>query len=308
MIAKHIPVLLTEAVEALISDRDGLYVDGTYGRGGHSFEILNRLSERGSVLAIDKDPEAITDAKSRFDQDLRISLFRGSFACLPELLVDKGLEPVSGILLDLGISSPQLESATRGFSFQTDGPLDMRMDNTTGETATEWLQSASKDHIAFVIKEFGGERYAWRIANAIVRERLKAPIFSTNRLAEIIKKAHPSWVRGQHPATKSFQAIRIYINRELKDLDYFLERVVDTLKIGGRLVVISFHSLEDRRVKRFIRSQERGQILPRNLPIPDSDRLIRLVKVGSAIKPSSAEIARNKRARSAIMRVAERIA
>ncbi len=308
MIAKHIPVLLTEAVEALISDRDGLYVDGTYGRGGHSFEILNRLSERGSVLAIDKDPEAITDAKRRFDQDLRISLFRGSFACLPALLADKGLEPVSGILLDLGISSPQLESANRGFSFQADGPLDMRMDNTTGETATEWLQSASKDHIAFVIKEFGGERYAWRIASAIVRERLKAPICSTNRLAEIIKKAHPSWIRGRHPATKSFQAIRIYINRELKDLDYFLERVVDTLKIGGRLVVISFHSLEDRRVKRFIRSQERGQILPRNLPIPDSDRLIRLVKVGSAIKPSSAEIARNKRARSAVMRVAERIA
>ena len=305
---KHIPVLLTEAVEALVSDADGLYVDGTYGRGGHSFEILNKLSERGSVLAIDKDPEAIDDGRIRFNQEFRISFCRESFACIPRLLEDKRLDPVSGILLDLGVSSPQLESPDRGFSFQTDGPLDMRMDNTTGESAADWLQSASKDDIASVIKEFGGERYARRISAAIVSERFKSPIDSTKRLAEIIKKAHPSWVRGQHPATKSFQGIRIYINRELQDLDHFLEHVVDMLKIGGRLVVISFHSLEDRRVKRFIRNQERREIFPRNLPIPDSEKLIRLVKVGSAIKPSKSEIMRNNRARSAVMRVAERVA
>jgi 16S rRNA (cytosine1402-N4)-methyltransferase len=305
---EHIPVLLTEAVEALVSDTDGLYVDGTYGRGGHSFEILNRLSERGSVLAIDKDPEAINDGRIRFNQEFRISFCRESFACMPRLLEDKRLDPVSGILLDLGVSSPQLESPSRGFSFQTDGPLDMRMDNTTGETAADWLQSASKDDIASVIKEFGGERYARRISAAIVSERFKSPIDSTKRLAEIIKKAHPSWVRGQHPATKSFQGIRIYINRELQDLDHFLEHVVDMLKIGGRLVVISFHSLEDRRVKRFIRDQERREIFPRNLPIPDSEKLIRLVKIGTAIKPSKSEIMRNNRARSAVMRVAERVA
>tara|TARA_A100001011_G_C14209457_1_gene799250 strand:- start:25 stop:948 length:924 start_codon:yes stop_codon:yes gene_type:complete len=305
---KHIPVLLTEAVEALVSDTDGLYVDGTYGRGGHSFEILNKLSERGSVLAIDKDPEAIDDGRIRFNQEFRISFCRESFACIPRLLEDKRLDPVSGILLDLGVSSPQLESPDRGFSFQTDGPLDMRMDNTTGESAADWLQSASKDDIASVIKEFGGERYARRISAAIVSERFKSPIDSTKRLAEIIKKAHPSWLRGQHPATKSFQGIRIYINRELQDLDHFLEHVVDMLKIGGRLVVISFHSLEDRRVKRFIRNQERREIFPRNLPIPDSEKLIRLVKVGSAIKPSKSEIMRNNRARSAVMRVAERVA
>ena len=305
---KHIPVLLTEAVEALVSDTDGLYVDGTYGRGGHSFEILNKLSERGSVLAIDKDPEAINDGRIRFNQEFRISFCRESFACIPRLLEDKRLDPVSGILLDLGVSSPQLESPDRGFSFQTDGPLDMRMDNTTGESAADWLQSASKDDIAYVIKEFGGERYARRISAAIVSERFKSPIDSTKRLAEIIKKAHPSWLRGQHPATKSFQGIRIYINRELQDLDHFLEHVVDMLKIGGRLVVISFHSLEDRRVKRFIRNQERREIFPRNLPIPDSEKLIRLVKVGSAIKPSKSEIMRNNRARSAVMRVAERVA
>ena len=305
---KHVPVLLTEAVEALVSDTDGLYVDGTYGRGGHSFEILNKLSERGSVLAIDKDPEAIDDGRIRFNQEFRISFCRESFACIPRLLEDKRLDPVSGILLDLGVSSPQLESPDRGFSFQTDGPLDMRMDNTTGESAADWLQSASKDDIAYVIKEFGGERYARRISAAIVSERFKSPIDSTKRLAEIIKKAHPSWVRGQHPATKSFQGIRIYINRELQDLDHFLEHVVDMLKIGGRLVVISFHSLEDRRVKRFIRNQERREIFPRNLPIPDSEKLIRLVKVGSAIKPSKSEIMRNNRARSAVMRVAERVA
>lgn len=305
---KHTPVLLTEAVEALVSDTDGLYIDGTYGRGGHSSEILNRLSERGSVLAIDKDPEAINDGRIRFNQEFRISFCRESFACIPRLLEDKRLDPVSGILLDLGVSSPQLESPHRGFSFQTDGPLDMRMDNTTGDSAADWLQSASKEDIASVIKKFGGERYARRISAAIVSERFKSPIDSTKRLAEIIKKAHPSWVRGQHPATKSFQGIRIYINRELQDLDHFLEHVVDMLKIGGRLVVISFHSLEDRRVKRFIRDQERREIFPRNLPIPDSEKLIRLVKVGSAIKPSKSEIMRNNRARSAVMRVAERVA
>ena len=306
--AKHVSVLLHEAVDALVSNCNGFYVDGTYGRGGHSAVILDKLSEQGTLLAIDKDPDAIAAGERRFGGELRISFRHGSFARLKDYLDDIGRKYVSGILLDLGVSSPQLETAGRGFSFLSDGPLDMRMDTSNGQSAADWLRDASEEHIAAVIREYGEEIYSKRIAGAIVRERVKIPIESTAHLANIVATAHPSWDRARHPATKSFQAIRIYINRELHDLDEFLKQVVDILEVGGRLVVISFHSLEDRRVKRFIREQQKGATYPRKLPIKDSDLAIRLVKVGRAIKPSKIEVELNNRARSAVMRIAERVA
>lgn len=307
--AEHSTVLLHEAVDALVVDPDGLYVDGTFGRGGHTAELLSRLSVKGSVIAIDKDLDAIACGKARFSDDDRLSLVHGSFADLTDFVGQVGKQGcVSGVLLDLGVSSPQLDQAERGFSFLRDGPLDMRMDTSRGLSAAEWLASADEKEIASVIKEFGEERFARRMAAAIVRERAENPIERTVQLAKILADAHPAWERGKHPATKAFQAIRIFINRELADLEDLLEQVIDNLAIGGRLVVISFHSLEDRRVKRFIRDQNRGIKLPKNLPIPDVDRGVRLIKVGKAIKPSEAEVENNIRARSAVMRIAERVA
>ena len=307
--AEHSTVLLHEAVDALVVDPDGLYVDGTFGRGGHTAELLSRLSVKGSVIAIDKDLDAIACGKARFSDDDRLSLVHGSFADLTDFVGQVGKQGcVSGVLLDLGVSSPQLDQAERGFSFLRDGPLDMRMDTSRGLSAAEWLASADEQEIASVIKEFGEERFARRMAAAIVRERAENPIERTVQLAKILADAHPAWERGKHPATKAFQAIRIFINRELHDLEDLLEQVIDNLAIGGRLVVISFHSLEDRRVKRFIRDQNRGIKLPKNLPIPDVDRGVRLIKVGKAIKPSEAEVENNIRARSAVMRIAERVA
>jgi len=308
-VAEHSTVLLHEAVDALVVDPDGLYVDGTFGRGGHTAELLSRLSVKGSVIAIDKDLDAIACGKARFSDDDRLSLVHGSFADLTDFIGQVGKQGcVSGVLLDLGVSSPQLDQAERGFSFLRDGPLDMRMDTSRGLSAAEWLASANEQEIASVIKEFGEERFARRMAAAIVRERAENPIERTVQLAKILADAHPAWERGKHPATKAFQAIRIFINRELADLEDLLEQVIDNLAIGGRLVVISFHSLEDRRVKRFIRDQNRGIKLPKNLPIPDVDRGVRLIKVGQAIKPSEAEVENNIRARSAVMRIAERVA
>jgi len=215
---------------------------------------------------------------------------------------------VSGVLLDLGVSSPQLDQAERGFSFMRDGPLDMRMDTTRGMSAAEWIATAEEQDIAQVIKQYGEEKFARRMASAVVRERSKEPITRTVQLASILAAAHPAWERGRHPATKAFQAIRIFINRELADLEILLKQVIDLLEIGGRLVVISFHSLEDRQVKRFIRDQERGIQLPKNLPIRDVERGVRLKKVSKAIKPSDFEVSENVRSRSAVMRVAERVA
>ena len=305
---EHSAVLLSEAVESLVVDPDGYYIDGTYGRGGHSMAILGKLSARGKLLAIDKDPEAIADGRSRFDGELRVAFRHASFAAIKEAAAAFGDVGAAGILLDLGVSSPQLDRAERGFSFLRDGPLDMRMDSSCGVSAAEWLNMAAEADIAAVLKNYGDERYARRIAAAIVRERSIASIESTGRLAKIVATAHPSWERGRHPATKSFQAIRIHINSEMQDLDRFLSEVIDALEIGGRLVVISFHSLEDRRVKRFIRDQQRGLVLPKNIPLMEVDRGVRLIKVGRAIKPSDGEIDRNARARSAVMRVAERVA
>jgi 16S rRNA (cytosine1402-N4)-methyltransferase len=305
---EHSAVLLSEAVESLVVDPDGYYIDGTYGRGGHSTAILGKLSARGKLLAIDKDPEAIADGRSRFDGELRVAFRHASFAAIKEAAAAFGDVGAAGILLDLGVSSPQLDRAERGFSFLRDGPLDMRMDSSCGVSAAEWLNMAAEADIAAVLKNYGDERYARRIAAAIVRERSIASIESTGRLAKIVATAHPSWERGRHPATKSFQAIRIHINSEMQDLDRFLSEVIDALEIGGRLVVISFHSLEDRRVKRFIRDQQRGLVLPKNIPLMEVDRGVRLIKVGRAIKPADGEIDCNARARSAVMRVAERVA
>ena len=308
-VTEHSTVLLHEAIDALVVDPDGLYVDGTFGRGGHTAELLSRLSVKGSVIAIDKDLEAIASGNARFADDDRLSLVHGTFADLTHIVEQAGMQGnVSGVLLDLGVSSPQLDQADRGFSFMRDGPLDMRMDTSKGLSAAEWIASADEQEIAKVIKEYGEEKFARRMAAAIVRERAESPIERTVQLAKILAEAHPAWERGKHPATKAFQAIRIFINRELADLEDLLEQVIDSLAIGGHLVVISFHSLEDRRVKRFIRDQHRGIKLPKNLPIPDVDRGVRLIKVGKAIKPSESEVENNVRSRSAVMRIAERVA
>ncbi len=307
--AAHTTVLLHEAIDALVTDPDGFYIDGTFGRGGHTAELLGRLSNLGSVLAIDKDPEAIAAGKARFAEDARLQLFHGSFADLQSVAADmQRVGDISGVLLDLGVSSPQLDKAERGFSFLRDGPLDMRMDTSKGLSAAEWIASAEEQEIARVIKEYGEERFARRMASAVVKERGKVPITGTVQLAGILAAAHPAWERGRHPATKAFQAIRIFINRELEDLEELLGQIIDSLKVGGRLVIISFHSLEDRRVKRFIRDQEQGIKLPKNLPVRDVDRGVRLVKVGKAIKPADTEVDGNIRARSAVMRIAERVA
>ena len=306
---EHTTVLLKEAVEALVTDADGFYVDGTFGRGGHSAKLLSKVSENGIVLAIDKDLQAIESGRERFKQDSRLRLVHGSFADMSNFVDDQAhMGKVSGVLLDLGVSSPQLDEADRGFSFMRDGPLDMRMDTSAGLSAAEWIASAEEQEISRVIKEYGEERFARRMASAVVRERSKTPITRTVQLASILAAAHPAWERGKHPATKAFQAIRIFINRELDDLEVLLSRVIDLLQVGGRLVVISFHSLEDRRVKRFIRDQERGIKLPKNLPVRDVERDVRLKKVGKAIKPTDLEVGDNIRSRSAVMRVAERVA
>tara|TARA_B110000046_G_scaffold185720_1_gene228854 strand:- start:16157 stop:17095 length:939 start_codon:yes stop_codon:yes gene_type:complete len=306
---KHTTVLLNEAVEALIVDPAGVYVDGTFGRGGHTAALLAKLSPGASVVAIDKDPQAIAEGEIKFKSDARLQLVHGTFADLSEIVAQVGKTgQLSGVLLDLGVSSPQLDQAERGFSFMRDGPLDMRMDTSKGLSAAQWIATADEQEIARVIKEYGEERFARRMASAVVKERAKTSITGTVQLAGILAAAHPAWERGKHPATKAFQAIRIFINRELDDLEDLLGQIIDTLKVGGRLVVISFHSLEDRRVKRFIRDQEQGIKLPKNLPVRDIDRGVRLIKVGKAIKPTAGEVDNNIRSRSAVMRVAQRVA
>ena len=295
-------VLLAESVSALSVRADGSYLDGTFGRGGHSREILSLLSPSGQLIAVDKDPAAETSAQALAD-DSRFKFVAGSFADISSVVLDGSLD---GILLDLGVSSPQLDDATRGFGFNGDGPLDMRMDTRSGMTAAEWIASASEQEIGDVIKTYGEERFAKRMASAIVKVRVETPITGTRQLASIIAEANPKWEPNKHPATRAFQAIRIFINRELEDLELALSSMVDKLVIGGRLVVISFHSLEDRIVKRFMRDQARGIQLPRHVPVVDSDAGKTLNLIGKAVKPSDEEVARNPRSRSAVMRVAER--
>jgi 16S rRNA (cytosine1402-N4)-methyltransferase len=260
------------------------------------------LSSKGRLIAVDKDPAAEASAKS-FADDSRFEFMAGSFADLPASVSDGALD---GILLDLGVSSPQLDNADRGFGFRDDGPLDMRMDTRSGVTAADWIAVASEAQIAEVIKTYGEERFARRMASAIVKVRAETPISRTKQLASIVAEANPRWEPNKHPATRAFQAIRIYINRELEDLELALDPMVAKLAPRGRLVVISFHSLEDRIVKRFMRNQAKGEQLPRRVPVIDSDTGKTLNLVGKAVKPSGSEVERNPRSRSAIMRIAER--
>lgn len=303
----HQTVLLREAVDALVTRPTGFYVDGTFGRGGHSRYLLQRLEPTGRLLGVDKDPAAQEAARELAAADSRFEFFHGSFADLPGQLERMGVAELDGILLDLGVSSPQLNEGERGFSFLQDGPLDMRMDTTRGETAAQWLSHASIDEIALVLKEYGEERFSRRIATAIVEARSEQAITSTGRLAKVVSEANPKWEKHKHPATRAFQAIRIKTNSELDDLRELLAVALDMLRIGGRLVVISFHSLEDRLVKRYMRDMARGEQLPPGVPVRDSALNRRMRLIGRAVRASAAEVAGNPRARSAIMRVAEKI-
>jgi len=304
---EHKAVLLDESLAALSIQPAGIYVDGTFGRGGHSGAILQQLGPEGRLLAVDKDPEAIVSAQ-QFAADERFSIMRGSFAELSELASTVGISgQINGLLLDLGVSSPQLDDAERGFSFSQDGPLDMRMDPDSGQSAAAWLARAEAGDIAKVLKEYGEERFAKRIARAIVAAREEQAITTTSRLADIVSKANPAWERGKHPATRSFQAIRIFINRELDDLLTCLDQVISLLAVGGRLVVISFHSLEDRIVKRFIRNLARGDHFPPGVPVTQDQVKPRMKMIGKAIRSGQQELADNVRARSATLRVAEKL-
>lgn len=305
----HASVLLSEAVDALLVNEDGFYVDGTFGRGGHSLEIMSRLGPNARLMGIDKDPQALQEVPQSLKDDSRFSIQHGSFADMHDWLT--GLDAVgkvSGVLLDLGVSSPQLDQAERGFSFMSDGPLDMRMNTSAGVTAAQWLADADEADIAWVLKEYGEERFAKRMARAIVAEREKKPIVTTKQLADIVSAANPAWEKGKHPATRAFQAVRIFINNELADVERALEQALEVLAVGGRLVVISFHSLEDRLVKRFIRKQVQGDDLPIGLPVADHQLNKRMRSIGKAVKASKQELEANPRARSAVMRVAQKIA
>ena len=303
----HRAVLLQEAVATLVTNVDGIYVDGTFGRGGHSQLVLDSLGSDGRLLGVDKDLEAMFVADKLVERDPRFNFFHGSFAQLPDQLQSMGIPAVDGILLDLGVSSPQLDESDRGFSFSNDGPLDMRMDTTRGATAAQWLATARQEDIAQVLKEYGEERFSRRIATAIVEARQEEAIVTTARLAKIVSEANPQWEKHKHPATRSFQAIRIYVNRELEDLKDLLDAAIDLLLVGGRLVVISFHSLEDRIVKRYMRDMSRGDKIPPGVPVRDLDLNKRMKLVGKAVKASVDEVAGNVRSRSAVMRVAEKI-
>lgn len=305
--SEHITVLLNEAVDALVIDPNGLYVDGTFGRGGHSRLILERLSDQGRLIGIDKDPRAIATGEELAQEDPRFKICHGSFADMSSYAQMFGEDkPIKGVLMDLGVSSPQLDEAERGFSFMQDGPLDMRMNTQSGETAADWIARADEADMADVFYQFGEERYSRRIAKAIVTRRQTEAFTRTIDLAEVIKEAHPKWEKGKHPATRCFQAIRIFLNNELGDLETTLETATDMLSPKGRLAIISFHSLEDRMVKRFIRDKEKGPQLPPDLPVMAKDVPCVLKHVGKAIKPSKAEVEANVRSRSAVMRVAEK--
>jgi 16S rRNA (cytosine1402-N4)-methyltransferase len=302
----HTPVLLHEGVDALNVGASGVYVDCTFGRGGHSRMILARLGSDGRLIALDRDPDAIR-AASEID-DPRFTIIHSAFSEVAQRLAAAGVTRVRGILLDLGVSSPQLAAAHRGFSFRQDAPLDMRMDTTRGVTAAEWLQAATESEIREVLKGYGEERFAKSIAAAIVAARARGALDTTRQLAALVAEAVPRREPGQDPATRTFQALRIRINQELEELSLTLPQCVELLEPGGRLVVISFHSLEDRIVKRFMRECSRADTLPAKLAVREADLpRPKLRLVGKACRPSEDEVARNPRARSAVMRVAERL-
>jgi 16S rRNA (cytosine1402-N4)-methyltransferase len=305
----HRPVLLEQVLEALRVEPDGLYIDGTFGRGGHAAAVLERLGTEGRLLAFDKDPDAVEFAAERFGNEPRLIMRSGSFINLATVVTELGWQGrVNGILFDLGVSSPQLDDAARGFSFLKPGPLDMRMNPRAGISASQWLAEAGEREIADVLWKYGEERFSRRIARAIVRTRDEAPVTTTEQLATLVGEAVPGREAKKHPATRSFQAIRIFINRELEEVEAVLPQAVDALAPGGRLVVISFHSLEDRIVKRFIRDQHRGPQLPPDLPVAPPAYAPKLKPVGKQIRADAAEVKINPRARSAVLRVAERAA
>ena len=312
--SEHITVLLHEAVNGLALKENGIYIDGTFGRGGHSRFILSQLSSNGRLIAVDRDPRAIAEAHKI--QDLRFQIEHNSFSHIPEICDKLNLVgKIDGILLDLGVSSPQLDEAERGFSFMKDGPLDMRMDTTQGLSAEEWLKQVSIEDLTWVLKTFGEERFAKRIATAIVDYNKSAAkngtefLSRTSQLAELISQAVPFKDKHKHPATRSFQAIRIFINAELDELESVLNSALDMLAPEGRLSIISFHSLEDRMVKHFMKKQSKGEDIPKGLPLREDQiqRNQKLKIIGKAIQPSDAEIQANPRSRSAVLRIAERI-
>lgn len=306
----HQSVMPEEVIAGLAIKPNGVYVDATFGRGGHARMILAALGKAGRLLVMDKDPVAIKTAQQEMIfQDPRFDCVHAAFTELKNWVMEQQLlGKINGILFDLGVSSPQLDDPARGFSFMRDGPLDMRMDITHGLTAAQWLAKAEEKEIADVLWNYGEERFSRKIARAIVEVRKETPIETTKQFAELIAKASPMRDRFKHPATRSFQAIRIFINNELQALTEVLQQSLEVLAIGGRLVVISFHSLEDRIVKQFFRTQSQTAKLPRNLPIlPMSEEIPRLRLIGKAIKPKAAEIAENSRARSAVLRIAEKL-
>ena len=304
----HTSVLLQECLDGLAIKPDGIYIDATFGRGGHSGEILKQLGDNGRLIAFDRDPQAI-EAAARFADDARFEIVHSAFGDMAEVIADMGLTgQIDGVLMDLGVSSPQLDDAERGFSFLRDGPLDMRMDTSRGLSAAEWLSSADEQDITQVIKEFGEEKFGKRIAHAIVNFRQTQALTRTSQLVDIIDEAVPVKDKFKHPATRTFQGIRIYINAELDQLRVGLKAATGILKTGGRLAVISFHSLEDRLVKRFMKEQSKGKALPPGLPVTqaeiDADKVLTLI--GKAIKPGDEELKHNVRSRSAVLRVAEK--
>ena len=305
----HVTVLLHEAVDALAVKPDGVYVDGTFGRGGHSRLILSKLGANGRLVVFDKDPQAIAVARQLAEADKRVQVVHGGFSGFQVALKELGIEAVDGALFDLGVSSPQIDDAERGFSFRYDTPLDMRMDTTRGQTAAQWLAEAGEEEIREVIRDYGEERFNSQIARAIVQQRQERPILTTGQLAQLAAQTVRTRERGQDPATRTFQAIRIFINRELEEISAVLPQAAGYLKTGGRLAVIAFHSLEDRIVKQFIRRHSRPAPLPKWVMVRESERPEPpLREIGKAQRASAAETAANPRARSAVLRVAERTA
>jgi len=304
---QHITVLLNEAVDALAIREDGIYVDGTFGRGGHSRLILSRLGSQGRLIVFDKDPQAIEAAQKLAEQDGRVTVVHDGFSSFQTTLDKLGIEEIDGALFDLGISSPQIDDGARGFSFRFDAPLDMRMDPTRGMSAAEWIATASEQDLHEVIKNYGEERFSRQIARAIVAQRTESPIDTTRKLAQLVAQNVRTRERGQDPATRTFQAVRIFINRELEEVEAVLPQVMGRLKQGGRLAVIAFHSLEDRIVKQFVKKYSQHPPLPRWAVVKEADLPLPPLKaVGKAIKPGVEETASNPRARSAVLRVAER--
>ena len=305
----HTTVLLHEAIDALVTKPDGIYVDGTFGRGGHTRELLSRLGPGARVIGIDRDPAAVAAAKDGPDavRDPRFEIVHASFAQLPAALAERGIGQITGLLLDLGVSSPQIDTPERGFSFRFDGPLDMRMDTTRGETAADFLARADERHIAEVIRDYGEERFAVAIAKALVTLRESGtPVRTTRELSAVVARTVKTREPNQDPATRTFQALRIFVNAELEELEQVLTSALGLLETGGRLAVISFHSLEDRIVKTFIARESKAEI-DRRAPFAPPSRALRLHALGR-VKPGAAEVAANGRARSAILRVAERLA